>query len=49
MKKDILLIVFLIIWVGIAGYLFFLDRQIKKIKQKLFFNSDKADQNQLSS
>ncbi|NOY78203.1 MAG: CcmD family protein [Calditrichaeota bacterium] len=44
MKKEVLLIVFLIIWTGIAGYLFFLDRQIKKIKQKLFFNGDKMNQ-----
>lgn len=40
MKANLILIIFLIIWVGIAGYLFFIDRQIKKIKQKLFFKDE---------
>lgn len=43
MKSNLLLIIFLIIWVGIAGYLFFIDTQLKKIKQKMLFQKDKKE------
>ncbi len=33
----VVLIICLIIWVGIFFYLFSLDRQVKKIKEKLIF------------
>jgi CcmD family protein len=40
MKANLLLIIFLIIWIGIWGYLFFLDRQIRKLKKRLFFQKE---------
>jgi CcmD family protein len=43
MKSNLVLIIFLIIWVGIAGYLFLIDSQLKKIKQKLLFQRDETD------
>lgn len=44
MKSYLLLIIFLIIWFGIGGYLFMIDRQLKRIKQKLYFQQEEKDQ-----
>ncbi len=33
----VVLVVNLIIWVGIFAFLFHIDRQVKKIKEKLLF------------
>jgi len=46
MKPKVLLIIFLLIWFGVAAYLVFLDRQIKKIKQKLFFQEQGKKSNE---
>jgi len=46
MKPNVLLIIFLLIWFGVFAYLFFLDREIKKIKQKLFFQEEEEKPNQ---
>lgn len=35
MSENVLLIIFLIVWFGISIYLFYLDREIKRVKQKL--------------
>lgn len=35
MSENILLIIFLIVWFGIASYLLMIDRQIKQLKDKL--------------
>ncbi|MEE9169324.1 MAG: CcmD family protein [Desulfatiglandales bacterium] len=35
MKENLLLIIFLIIWFGIAFYLFFLHREIKRIRNQM--------------
>ncbi len=35
MSENVLLVIFLIVWFGISSYLFYLDREIKRIKQKL--------------
>lgn len=35
MSENILLIIFLIVWFGIASYLFVIDRQIKQLKDRL--------------
>lgn len=37
MKQDVLLLIFLIIWAGVGGYLFYLDRQVKRLKAELSF------------
>ncbi len=44
--KDIyvVLVVCLIIWGGISSYLFYLDRQLKKINQKLEFLKDESNE-----
>ncbi len=36
----VVLIVCLIIWGGIFSYLMYIDKQLKKIKQKIDFNED---------
>ncbi len=36
----VVLIVCLIIWGGIFSYLFYIDKQLKNIKQKLEFKED---------
>lgn len=45
MKANLLLIIFLIIWIGIGGYLFFIDRELRKIKRKLLLQEEESKQN----
>lgn len=35
MSENVLLVVFLIVWFGISSYLFYLDREVKRVKQRL--------------
>ncbi len=35
MSENVLLIIFLIVWIGISLYLFYLDREVKRVKQRL--------------
>ena len=43
MKANLLLIIFLVIWIGIGGYLFFLDNQLRKLKRKLYFQKEENE------
>ena len=44
MSENVLLIIFLIVWLGISMYLFYLDREIKRIKQKLELKKKAQDE-----
>ncbi|GAB4364226.1 MAG: hypothetical protein Kow0042_02650 [Calditrichia bacterium] len=40
MNYTVLLIIFLIVWVGIAAYLFYLDSKIRELKKILKFREN---------
>jgi|GEM_PF-5065147 CcmD family protein len=43
MKQDVLLWIFLIIWIGVGAYLFYLDRQVRSLKKRFLFHEAKSE------
>ncbi|HHM24464.1 MAG TPA: CcmD family protein [Bacteroidetes bacterium] len=44
MKQNVLLLVFLIIWIGVGAYLFYVDRQVKRLKEEIAFKLGNKEQ-----